>query len=541
MSWPHWTVVPIVAPLMGGAMVLLLERRSAALARALALTLSAGLVVLAAGLVAQAADGEVRAYLLGNWRAPFGIALALDRLAALMLLLTAIVGFAGLLYAGARDASRGAHFHSLFLFQLAGLNGAFLTADLFNLFVFFELLLIASYGLLLHGGGAARLRASIHYVAFNLTGSALFLIAVSLIYGLTGTLNMADLADRVAQVPASDAVLLRVAATLLLVVFCVKAALLPLYFWLPETYSSASAPAAAVFAIMTKVGVYAIARVTTVAFGVQGGVLEGVAQPWLPGLALATIALGAAGALAARRLRMLIAYLIVASAGTLLTAMGLGTEATVAAGLFYLVNSTLVAAAMFLLVDRVALARGVLSDALEPAPHAERRILLGATFFLFAVALAGMPPLAGFFGKALLLQAARDTALAHWVWLVVLVSSLAVIVALARAGSTLFWRGGDEDARGAAEARYAGRIGGPPAGREPGEGGTALAIGALGALTVSCAVLAGPIAAYADAAAAQLFERRSYVDAVLGARPAAPRFDVRREMRERGAIKGSSK
>src|SRR5690606_25436471 len=177
------------------------------------------------------------------------------------------------------------------------------TADLFNLFVFFEVLLIASYGLLLHGGGAARLKASIHYVVFNLAGSGLFLIAVSLIYAITGTLNMADLAGRVAELPATDTALIRSAALLLLVVFCVKAALLPLYFWLPATYGSATAPVAALFAIMTKVGVYTIARVYTLIFGSEGGVSADVAWPWLAWLALATVGLGAAGALAANHLR----------------------------------------------------------------------------------------------------------------------------------------------------------------------------------------------------------------------------------------------
>ena len=573
MSWPHWTVMPIVAPLMAGALVLLLERRSAAAARAVAISTVIGLVALAAALAAQAADGTVSAYLLGNWAAPFGISLVLDRLAALMLLLTAIVGLASVLYAGAGDAARGAHFHALLLFQLAGLNGAFLTADLFNLFVFFEVLLIASYGLLLHGGGAARLRAAIHYVAFNLTGSALFLVAVSLLYGLTGTLNMADLAGRVAQVGEADAVLLRVAAMLLLVVFCVKAALLPLYFWLPETYSAASAPAAALFAIMTKVGVYAIARVTTLVFGADAGAGASIAQPWLPALALATLALGAAGALAARRLRLLIAYLIVASAGTLLLSMGLGTMGTVGAGLFYLINSTLVAAAMFLLVDRIALGRGAAGDALEPAAHGAKHATLGAAFFLFAVALAGLPPLAGFLGKALLLDAAREAVMSRWVWVVVLGAGLAIIVALARAGSAVFWRGsdaspvgdggpGDDEIEGddragdegekrststsgsvrAAEPAIAPAAGAGAAGTVAAtSAGPALALGLLGALTVGCALFAGPIAAYTGATAAQLFERRPYIDAVLGQQPAPPMFDVRREMREQGRLKGDAR
>ena len=198
MNWPHWTIVPIVLPLMTGALLVLIEQRRPGLARGLSLASTTALLLVAIALAHRAhTDGAVQAYLLGNWRAPFGIALALDRLSALMLLLTALVGAAALLYACGGDDRRGAHFHSLFQFQLMGLNGAFLTADLFNLFVFFEVLLIASYGLLLHGAGVARLRAALHYVSFNLVGSALFLIAVSLLYGLTGTLNMADLALKV--------------------------------------------------------------------------------------------------------------------------------------------------------------------------------------------------------------------------------------------------------------------------------------------------------------------------------------------------------
>src|SRR5690606_10776994 len=189
------------------------------------------------------------------------------RLSAMMLVLTALLALATSVYARGGDAERGPHFHALFHFQLMGLNGAFLTADLFNLFVFFEVLLMASYGLLLHGSGAARLKASIPCVAFNLAGSSLFLIAISLCYGLTGTLNMADLAERVAALPGTDTAAVRAAGLLLLVVFSVKAALLPLYFWLPATYSSATAPVAALFAIMTKVGIYSIARMYTLVFG----------------------------------------------------------------------------------------------------------------------------------------------------------------------------------------------------------------------------------------------------------------------------------
>ncbi len=507
----HAIVAPVVLPLLVGAALVPIEAWRPRWAAALSLAAVLALLALSATLAVHAHSGAVEAYLVGNWRAPFGIALALDRLSALMLVLTALVALGAVLYARGGDDSRGAHFHALLQFQLMGLNGAFLTADLFNLFVFFEVLLIASYGLLLHGGGAQRLKAATHYVAFNLTGSALFLIAVALLYGLTGTLNMADLAERVARLPGADAALLRSAALLLLVVFSVKAALLPLYFWLPDTYSAATAPVAALFAIMTKVGVYAIARVYTLVFGEAGGAAALIAQPWLPWLAMGTLALAAQGALAATRLRVLVAYLVVASAGTLLLALGLGTAQTVAAGLFYLINSTLVAAALFLLIDRIGAARGAVADALVAAPMDGARGRLGSAYFALAIAVAGLPPLAGFIGKALLLQAAATSDWPTLVWAVVLVSSFALIVALARAGSVVFWQAGE------AVAHDAPRI--PAAQRA--------AIPSLTLLVVAVAAFAGPLADYTQATARQLIERRTYIDAVLGKQPAAPLWNPR--------------
>lgn len=524
-EWPHWIVLPVVLPLAAGALSLLLERRRPGWTAALSLLSALALLAVALRLLQQAQTGAVQAYLLGNWQAPFGIALALDRLSALMLLLTALVAVGSVVYALAGDAARGPHFHALFQLQLMGLNGAFLTADLFNLFVFFEVLLAASYGLLLHGDAAgrrARLRASIHYVTFNLAGSALFLVAAALLYGLTGTLNMADLARKVPLLGPGSAALLQAAALLLLVVFAVKA-LLPLYFWLPETYAAATAPVAALFAIMTKVGVYAVLRMTTLVFGAGGGAAAMVATPALPVLALATLVLAAVGALAATRLRGLVAYLVVGSAGTLLLAVGLHTPGTVAAGLFYLVNSTLVAAAWFLLADRIAAARGG-SDALRPvALRASAWAPLGVAFFVAAVAMAGVPPLGGFIGKAWLLQSAATTPRAAWTAAVVLGASLALLVALARAGSMLFW----QSPRGAVPAA-------PAVAARPAH---VLAVTGLLACVIGSALAAGPIAAQADAAAAQLFARQPYIDAVLGARPVPPMWDVRREMRERGDAK----
>jgi multicomponent K+:H+ antiporter subunit D len=532
----HGIVLPIVLPLAAGALLLLMEKARSRWVGTVSLAATLALLLLAVMLALQAGGGAVQAYLLGNWQAPYGIALALDRLSALMLVLTAAVACGALLYALGGDARRGPHFHALFQFQLMGLNGAFLTADLFNLFVFFEVLLAASYGLLLHGdadGRRQRLKAGVHYVVFNLAGSALFLIAVSLLYGLTGTLNMADLAVKLPQLGAENTRLAHAAALLLLVVFAVKAALLPLYFWLPDTYGSATAPVAALFAVLTKVGVYAILRVTTLIFvpgaistGVGAGA-PGVAGTFLPVLALATLVLAAVGTLAATRLRGLVAYLVVGSAGTLLLGVGLGTEGTLAATLFYLVNSTLVAAAWFLIADRIAAQRGG-SDLLTPRLLAAGWAPLGIAFFIAAVAVAGVPPLAGFFGKALLLKAAGGTPLAVWVVALVLGSSLAILVALARAGSTLFWAGAAASGLPAQKAR-------------PESPAQAAAIVVLLAGVLGIAAAAGPVSTYTAAAATQLLERRGYIAAVLGAAPVPAAYDVRREKRERDSAPEATK
>ena len=518
----HLVVLPIVLPLITGATMLALGRRGARWEPALALLSVLAGLALSVLLLRQADGGAVLTYLPGNWRAPFGIALALDRLAALMLLLTSLVALASLLHALGGEHRRGRHFHALFQFQLMGLNGAFLTADLFNLFVFFEVLLAASYGLLLHGGDTgrrARLQAALHYVVFNLAGSALFLVAASLFYGLAGTLNLADLAVKLPQLAPGSAALVQAAALLLLLVFALKAALLPLYFWLPDTYSAASAPVAALFAIMTKVGVYAVLRTTTLVFGIDAGAATLVAQPTLSLLALATLVLAAAGALAARRLTTLVGYLVIGSAGTLLLAVGIGTPASVAAGLFYLVSSTLAAAAWYLLADRIAGARGG-SDALRPAAMAYGWAPLGAAFFVAAVAMGGLPPLGGFFGKAMLLQSLAGLPLAGWGVAGVLVSSGVVMLALARAGSRLFWE-----------------VGGVPTAPSLRPQARPVGLVLLLGLVAAAAVGAGPLSAYAGATATQLFERHRYIDAVLNEPAVPPAYDVRREMRERGDAK----
>src|SRR4051794_25907742 len=237
----HLIIAPVVLPLVAGAGMLLLGDQYRNLKAAIdvaACFALVGIAVVLLGMSNASSAGVAGVYRLGDWPSPFGVVLVLDRLSALMLLLTGILASAAVVFSLARWHRAGAHFHSLVQFLLMGLNGAFLTGDLFNLFVFFELLLAASYGLALHGSGPSRVRSSLHYIVINPVASLLFLVGVSLIYGITGTLNMAQLAERIPQVVRADRALVESGAAVLFIAFLVKAGMWPLGFWLPTTYAT---------------------------------------------------------------------------------------------------------------------------------------------------------------------------------------------------------------------------------------------------------------------------------------------------------------
>ncbi len=444
----HWLIMPVLLPMVAAILMLLTARLGRRVERTISLLSMLGLVLISVALLNTALAGDYQVYAVGNWVAPFGIVLVLDRLSALMVLLTSVLALFSLLYACNGQDRKGRHFHVLFHMQLMGLNGAFLTGDLFNLFVFFEILLIASYGLLLHGGGPLRSRAGLHYVILNLAGSALFLVAIGALYGMLGTLNMADLAVKVAQAEPEQLRLIHISALLLMVVFGLKAALLPLYFWLPSAYSVASPAVAALFAIMTKVGIYAIIRMFMLVFGIEAGVLSHLAQPWLLPLGLVTLALGAFGVLASRCLRRQVAYLVVVSVGTLMAGVGLLTVESLAASLYYLLHSTLITGGMFLLADVIARQRGDVGSQLRLGPTVTQPLLLSTLFFIGALAVAGLPPLSGFIGKLLLLQAAVDEPSMAWFWSVILIASFFALIALSRTGSALFLKTDDQATTG---------------------------------------------------------------------------------------------
>ncbi|QDH71884.1 monovalent cation/H+ antiporter subunit D [Lysobacter alkalisoli] len=500
----HLPVLPVLLPLLAGALLLLLERHGIGVQRALSTVAMVALLATSAALLRAADDGTVTMYLLGDWPARLGIALVADRTSALLVLTTTLLAIASLLYACAGWDRRALHFHALFQLQLAGLNGAFLTGDLFNLFVFFEVMLIASYGLLLSGGRGPRMRAGLHYVVFNITASTLFLIALGLLYGMLGSLNMAELAFRIGQADPANLPLIRAASGILLVVFCAKAALVPLYLWLPNAYSRAPAAVAALFAVMTKVGVYTVLRVYTLVFGSEAGELAGWAWTWLLPAGLLTLVLASLGALASKSLRMLVAFLVIASAATLFIAVSLDTVETVSAGLYYLVHSTFVAGALFLVADLVRRQRGVAGDNLDVAGPLRHSALLGALFAVAAVSTSGMPPLSGFLGKVLLLEAVPATNVA-WVWSIVLVTSLLTVVALARTASQVFWR-----------ARPWPETASSPAPPQPAQVAAAILLLGYG---IAMTLFGGPIMRYTGDAAAQLLAPADYINAAHGTAP----------------------
>jgi multicomponent K+:H+ antiporter subunit D len=507
----HWIVAPIVLPAILAPFIIMVLRYHLDLQRIFSVAGVIALLGIALTITAQAAGGDIQVYELGNWPAPFGIVMVLDRLSAMMVLLTALLALPVVLYAIASGwDERGKHFHALFHFQLMGVCGAFLTGDAFNLFVFFEVLLIASYGLMTHGGGAVRLKAGVQYVAYNLIGSTLFLFALGTLYAVTGTLNMADMAMRVAELPADDTALLRVGAVLLLLVFCIKAAVLPLHFWLPASYANAPLPVAALFAIMTKVGAYSILRMYTLGFGPEVEATQGLVGAWLQPAALVTLAVGVIGILGTRHIARMVAFCAIASMGTLLIAISLFTETATAAALYYIYHSTLATALLFLVADLVMERQG---GSIEPKAPMPQSGLISALFFVGAIALAGMPPLSGFIGKLLVLDASRDAPDANAIWAVILIGSFVTIVSLARAGSLIFWKSHDAQHNPTPDE-------GEEAPAQPApEPNAGLAFSAVFGLVLGLVMLtlfAGPALTYAGKTAEQLFTPEHYISAVLG-------------------------
>jgi multicomponent K+:H+ antiporter subunit D len=468
----HLLVLPVVLPLVAGAVMLLIDEQH----RILKTAISIGTIVALTGvalalltLVNTPEPAAVWVYRLGDWPTPFAIVLVADRLSALMLVLTSALALASMVFSVARWDRAGAHFRAMLQFLLMGLNGAFLTGDLFNLFVWFELLLAASYGLVLHGSGTRRVKAGLHYIAVNLATSLLFLIGVSLIYGVTGTLNMADLAIRIPQVSAESRGLLESGVAVLGIAFLVKAGMWPLSFWLPTAYSAAAPPVAAMLSVMSKLGVYVVLRLWMLLFGADSGASAHFGGDWLAFAGMATIVFGAIGVLASQDIARLAGFSVLISSGTVMAAIATGQLGVTGPALYYLVSSTLAIGALFMLIellergrepgaDMLAVTREAYGeddeDDLMPTDEIGVAIpaamaILGLCFIGCTLVLAGLPPLSGFIAKFAMLTTLFSPpgpgmtvgipALA-WALLGLLIfSGLTTLVAMTRAGIRTLW------------------------------------------------------------------------------------------------------
>lgn len=565
---PHLIIAPVLLPVLTAALMLALgEQRRETLA---GLNVGSCLVGLALSILlawsvhhgaAPASPGQTPGsigtlgiYLPANWPTPFGIVLVLDRLSSAMLLLTSVMATTALIFAVARWDRIGVHFHPLFQIQLMGLNGAFLTGDLFNLFVFFEVLLAASYGLLLHGPGRQRVGAGLHYIAINLVASSFFLVGAAMLYGVTGTLNMADLAVRIPEVAAQDQAMLHAGVAILGMAFLTKAAVWPMGFWLVPAYSAAGAPVAALFSIMTKVGIYAILRLWSLGFSGEEGTLRWGAD-WLVAGGLATVAFGLLGLLQARQLGRVTGFGVMVTSGTLLAAIGFNQPTVTGGALYYLLSSTMAAGAMFLLIELIDRSRLLESefpnpDDADPVPFFLDEIepprdtnldeqqealtgrvipastaFLGFSFLACTLLLTGTPPLSGFIGKFMMLSGLLSTeeagsalqepvSTAAWVMLaLVIAAGFAALVALSRTGIRMFWTPRD---RPAAQLKVL----------------ECLPIGLLLTLCLLISFRAEPLARYLQAAASELKDPHGYVQAVQGVRPLPPPSVTRRILRQ---------
>jgi len=500
-----WLVpLPVIMPLLGAALTLLLRRHPAVQRTVSVLVLTATLAV-AVALLAQTAGGDPLVVAVGGWTAPLGIVLVADRLASLMLVVSAAVTLCVLVYsigqgmADGNDATPVSVYHPAYLILTAGVTNAFLAGDLFNLYVGFEILLAASYVLITIGATENRIRTGTTYVVVSLLSSLIFLTAIGLIYAATGTLNLAQLAGRLDALP--DGLQLGLQSMLLLA-FGIKAAVFPLSAWLPDSYPTAIAPVTAVFAgLLTKVGVYAIIRTQTLLFP------DGPAADMVLVAALLTMTVGILGAVAQSDIKRLLSFTLVSHIGYMLFGIGLVSGAGLSGAIFYVVHHIVIQTTLFLaagLIER----RGGTTTRARLGALARLAPVLGVLFSLPALNLAGIPPFSGFLGKLGLMQAgvAAGGALA---WLLVagsVVTSLLTLYAIGRVWNLAFWSTPHEETPTAEEATI-----GPVLPR--------LMVGATLALVVlgtGLTVVSGPLFDVTTQAATELLDREPYVRAVFG-------------------------
>ncbi len=495
----HWIVLPVLVPLFT-AVVLLLLRRRLALIRIVSLTGSVVALVVALWLLFEVADGAVLVTQMGNWPAPYGITFVVDPLSAIMVTLAALMGLTVQVYAvGSMDRGReNAGFYPLYQFLMMGVCGSFITGDLFNLFVFFEIMLISSFGLMTLGGTIGQLEGGLKYVVINMVSSTLFLSALGIVYGTTGTLNMADLAQKLVAAPPGLTVVL---ASLFIIAFGIKAGLFPFFFWLPASYHTPPAAISAIFAgLLTKVGVYALIRIFTLIFRQENDYTHTL----LLILAGSSMVVGVFGAVAQNGIRRVLSFHIISQIGYMVMGLGIFTPLALTGAIFYIIHHIIVKTALFL-VSGVVEQTGQTADLKQLGGLFRRMPHLALLFLVPAFSLAGLPPLSGFFSKFVLVQAGLESEQYLIVGVSLFVSVL-TLFSMMKIWNEAFWKPAAEGNAAAPQ---------PPSvtfnfwlTRAP--------IGVLALLSLLIGWQAETIYGLAHAAATTVLHPETYITAVLG-------------------------
>jgi multicomponent Na+:H+ antiporter subunit D len=486
--------LPILIPLFTGTLCLLCWGRIGLQRVISAASGVANLTVALTLLWSVRADG-ILVSMMGNWKPPFGIALVADLLSAIMVVLSATMGLTVVVYSF-RSIDRGREqwgYYAIFQFLLMGINGSFLTGDLFNLFVFFEVMLIASYVLLSLGGEPGQLQESFKYLVLNLLASTVFVASVGILYSVTGTLNMADLSQKIAQTERSG--LMTALSMLFLFVFGVKAAIFPLFFWLPDSYPEPPTAISAIFGgLLTKVGVYTLIRTFTLLF-VQD---TGFTHTFILVLAALTMIVGVLGAIVQNHFKRILSYHIISQIGYMILGLGFYTPLALAGSIFYIIHHITVKTALFLISGITERATGT-QQLKEMGGLLNVYPLLATLFIVAALSLAGMPPFSGFFAKLTLLAAGVQERQYAYVG-VALLGSFLTLVSMTKIYLYVFWGEAKETGQGAVP-----------------HGDLILPVTFLVLVTVSLGLFGEPVFQLAQQAAAQLFSRETYIEAVFAA------------------------
>lgn len=525
---PAMIPMPVLLPALGAALTLAMGRLPR-LQLWITMILLGAMIVLSVALVLLVDKEGIQTLQVGGWDAPVGITLVADRLSTLMLAVSSFVLFCVMWYAigqGIRDGRKEdpvAVFLPTYLLLSMGVNASFLAGDLFNLYVGFEIFLVASYVLLTLSASQARVRAGVGYVMVSMVSSMVFIFGLALTYAAVGTLNMAHISERMESVPAGTQAMI---FSVLLVAFGIKAAVFPLDSWLPDSYPTAPSLVTAVFAgLLTKVGVYSIIRMRSVVF------TEGSLDTLLMFVALATMLVGILGAMAQNDIKRLLSFTLVSHIGYMILGVALGTAQGLSGAVFYAVHHILVQTALFLVVGLIERQAGS-SSLRRLGSLAKAFPLLGLLYLVPALNLGGIPPFSGFLGKIMLLEAAASEGSALS-WLLVagaIITSLLTLYTMVLVWAKAFWRDradapdgstviarpsmlSDETDEIDVEDRV--DVGRPPLGM----------VAATAALVIaSCALtlVAGPVSAVTTRAADSVQDKQVYRSAVLGENYSSP-------------------